>query len=242
MTTLHQAPRPAALPAGQDARAPWTGLLAAEWTKIRSVRSTIWSLLAFVVVAIGFSTLVAIVISHNWDRPGPHPELVQMRSDPTGLIFGAGFGLGQLALGVLGVIVITSEPARGLAGDHRRHPLPHRARPVRAGDRRADQAHGRGDRHRGRADPRGAAAGRPDPRHDRRPRRRLPAHSGRAADRADRAAVRRPAVAVAGVRGGLPVCGPPSCSPPAAGCWTAATPEQIYPNEPAFLVTGRQFA
>jgi hypothetical protein len=113
MTTLHQAPRPAALPAGQDARAPWTGLLAAEWTKIRSVRSTIWSLVAFVVVAIGFSTLVAVVISHNWDRPGPHPELVQMQSDPTGLIFGAGFGLGQLALGVLGVIVITSEYSSG---------------------------------------------------------------------------------------------------------------------------------
>ena len=35
------------------------GLLAAEWTKIRSVRSTLWTLLVFVVVAIGFSALIA---------------------------------------------------------------------------------------------------------------------------------------------------------------------------------------
>ena len=37
------------------------GLLRAEWTKIRSVRSTLWSLLAFMVMAIGFSTLVTSV-------------------------------------------------------------------------------------------------------------------------------------------------------------------------------------
>ena len=40
-------------------------LLLAEWTKIRSVRSTVWSLLAFVIVSIGFSVLVASVISHT---------------------------------------------------------------------------------------------------------------------------------------------------------------------------------
>jgi ABC-2 type transport system permease protein len=89
------------------------GLLAAEWTKIRSVRSTVWSLLAFVVVAIGFSTLVAIVINNNWDRPGPHPNQITLHTDPTALIFGAGFGIGQLAICVLGVIVISSEYTTG---------------------------------------------------------------------------------------------------------------------------------
>jgi hypothetical protein len=113
MTTLHQAPPPAVLPPGQDARAPWTGLLRAEWTKIRSVRSTIWSLAVFVVVAIGFSTLLALVIANQWNKPGPHPEHATIASDPTGVIFGAGFGLGQLAIGVLGVIVITSEYSSG---------------------------------------------------------------------------------------------------------------------------------
>ena len=89
------------------------GLLASEWTKIRSVRSTVWSLLAFVVVAIGFSTLVALVISNNWSKPGPHPEHVTLLTDPTQVIFGAGFGIGQLAMCVLGAIVITSEYSTG---------------------------------------------------------------------------------------------------------------------------------
>jgi hypothetical protein len=113
MSTVQAAPSPA-LPATQgSARIPWTGLLAAEWTKIRSVRSTVWSLAAFVVVAIGLSTLIAIVLHHNWSQPGPHPQLVKIQQDPTGVIFGAGFGLGQLAISVLGVIVITSEYSSG---------------------------------------------------------------------------------------------------------------------------------
>ena len=89
------------------------GVLAAEWTKIRSVRSTVWSLLAFVVVAIGFSTLVATVISADWNKPGNHPNHLTLVTDPTGLIYGAGFGLGRLALCVLGVIVISGEYSTG---------------------------------------------------------------------------------------------------------------------------------
>jgi ABC-2 type transport system permease protein len=89
------------------------GLLAAEWTKIRSVRSTLWLLFAFVVLAIGFSTLVASVVSHDWDAPGNHPNHVTLITNPTALIFGAGFGLGQLAICVLGVIVISSEYSTG---------------------------------------------------------------------------------------------------------------------------------
>ena len=89
------------------------GLLRAEWTKIRSVRSTLWSLLAFVIVAIGFSVLIATVISHDWNAPGNHPNHVRLLSDPTAVIFGAGLGLGQLALCVLGVILISSEYTTG---------------------------------------------------------------------------------------------------------------------------------
>jgi ABC-2 type transport system permease protein len=85
----------------------------AEWTKIRSVQSTMWSLIAFVVVAVGFSTLVAAVIAHDWNAPGNHPNHARLVTDPTSLIFGAGFGLGQLAICVLGAIVITSEYSSG---------------------------------------------------------------------------------------------------------------------------------
>jgi ABC-type transport system involved in multi-copper enzyme maturation permease subunit len=88
-------------------------LLRAEWTKIRSVRSTVWSMLAFVVVAIGFSTLIAAVINNTWNKPGNHPNHARLLADPTAVIFGAGLGLGQLAIAVLGVIVITSEYSTG---------------------------------------------------------------------------------------------------------------------------------
>jgi ABC-2 type transport system permease protein len=91
----------------------WPGLLRSEWTKIRSVRSTVWSLIAFVVVAIGFSTLIALVISNTWNSPGSHGGHVQLHTDPTSVLYGAGFGFGQLALCVLGVIVITSEYSTG---------------------------------------------------------------------------------------------------------------------------------
>jgi ABC-2 type transport system permease protein len=89
------------------------GLFVSEWTKIRSVRSTLWSLLAFMVVAIGFSALIMIVISNTWNSPGNHPNHVRLLEDPTAVLFGAGFGLGQLAICVLGVIVITSEYTTG---------------------------------------------------------------------------------------------------------------------------------
>ena len=88
-------------------------LLTAEWTKIRSVQSTVWSLLAFVVVAIGFSSLIASVIAHDWNAPGNHPNHARLLADPTAVIFGAGLGLGQLAICVLGVIVISSEYTSG---------------------------------------------------------------------------------------------------------------------------------
>ncbi|HEX6451420.1 MAG TPA: ABC transporter permease [Trebonia sp.] len=91
----------------------WLGLLLSEWTKIRSVRSTIWSLIAFVVVAIGFSAIIAIVISNTWNSPGRNDGHVQLHTDPTSVLYGAGFGFGQLALCVLGVIVITSEYSTG---------------------------------------------------------------------------------------------------------------------------------
>jgi ABC-2 type transport system permease protein len=104
-TRLPEAPAPA--------HDTWLGLLRSEWTKIRSVRSTIWSLIAFVVVAIGFSAVVALVISNTWNSPGSRGGHVQLHIDPTSVLYGAGFGFGQLALCVLGVIVITSEYSTG---------------------------------------------------------------------------------------------------------------------------------
>ena len=88
-------------------------LMHAEWTKIRSVQSTVWSLLVFVIVAVGFSTLIATVIAHDWNTAGNQGNHARLLTDPTAVIFGAGLGLGQLAICVLGVIVISSEYTTG---------------------------------------------------------------------------------------------------------------------------------
>jgi ABC-2 type transport system permease protein len=81
----------------------------AEWTKMRSVRSTIWTLLVAVVLAVGFSALVAASHINTWDTLDP---IEQAGFDPTffslsGLLFA------QLAIGVLGVLMATSEYATG---------------------------------------------------------------------------------------------------------------------------------
>jgi ABC-2 type transport system permease protein len=81
-----------------------------EWTKLRSVRSTRWSLLAAVVFTIGIAALACAVVSHHW----PHMSL-QERADFHPLEPNlAGVQLAQLALGVLGVLVITAEYSTGM--------------------------------------------------------------------------------------------------------------------------------
>jgi ABC-2 type transport system permease protein len=112
-TSAPTAPVVLAAPAAPSAAVGFGRLLRSEWTKIRSVRSTLWSLSAFVVVAIGFSVLVAAVISHDWNTPGNHPNHLRLLTDPTEVIYGTGFGLGQLALCVLGVMVMTTEYSTG---------------------------------------------------------------------------------------------------------------------------------
>jgi ABC-2 type transport system permease protein len=89
-------------------------LLQAEWTKIRSVRSTTWTLIAFVIVTIGFTALITWVTEANWN--GPHAAARDVRAlvDPTSIIFGVSVYLGQLTLSVLGVLVITSEYSTGV--------------------------------------------------------------------------------------------------------------------------------
>lgn len=87
-------------------------LLAAEWTKIRSVRSTLWTLILLVVVTVGFTSLLTLAISASWNRsrPGEHAAIV---ADPVGAILGTGITFGQLTICVLGVLVISSEYSSG---------------------------------------------------------------------------------------------------------------------------------
>jgi len=81
-----------------------------EWTKLRSVRSTRWAFLTAVVFTIGIATLACAVVSHHWDQVSPQDRADFHPLDPNL----AGLQLAQLALGVLGVLVITAEYSTGM--------------------------------------------------------------------------------------------------------------------------------
>ena len=79
-----------------------------EWLKLRSVRSTAWVLLVF---AAGMIGLAILVMAHqHWATMSPADRA---SFDPTNNSF-AGLALGQLALGVLGVLAITTEFSSGM--------------------------------------------------------------------------------------------------------------------------------
>jgi ABC-2 type transport system permease protein len=111
MTTVSPAPA-AALPA-PGARTSFRGVLIAEWTKIRSVRSTLWTLAIFVVVSLGLTTLFTWLTLNALNNGRRGQAASGIVTDPVSFILGTGLGLGQLAICVLGALVITSEYSSG---------------------------------------------------------------------------------------------------------------------------------
>jgi hypothetical protein len=81
-----------------------------EWTKLRSLRSTRWSLLVGTVLSIGLPLIFATVISNRWSHLSPHERADRHPLD----VALAGVQIAQLAIGVLGVLVITGEYSTGM--------------------------------------------------------------------------------------------------------------------------------
>jgi len=81
-----------------------------EWTKLITLRSTLWSLFAALVLTIGLPLLFAAVTSSHWGSMSPHERADRHPLD----IALAGVNLSQLAIGVLGVLVITGEYSTGM--------------------------------------------------------------------------------------------------------------------------------
>jgi len=82
-----------------------------EWIKLRSLRSTIFALLAAVVCTIGLGLLIAALRANQIETNGgfhPGPDF-----DATAVTL-RGVYLAQLAIGVLGVLVITGEYSTGM--------------------------------------------------------------------------------------------------------------------------------
>jgi ABC-type transport system involved in multi-copper enzyme maturation permease subunit len=107
VTMSGERPAPVAAPRG---RVTLPGVLRSEWTKLWTLRSTRWSLLFAFVAMAGLGPLVAAVQMSRWTQLQPHDRLTY---DSINTAVG-GFHLAQLAIGVLGVLVISGEYSTGM--------------------------------------------------------------------------------------------------------------------------------
>jgi ABC-2 type transport system permease protein len=84
--------------------------IASEATKLRSVRSTVWTLLATVAATVGIGALIALARVSRWDNLS---AIEKLRFDATSFSL-RGVYLAQIAIGVLGVLIISSEYSTGM--------------------------------------------------------------------------------------------------------------------------------
>lgn len=96
-------------PIGEPRGTTFLNVLRAEWTKLWSLRSTRWSLLAVFFVTVGFSTLFCWGTIASWDDI---PAEDRATIDPVSTALG-GLFFGQLVIAVLGALVITGEYSTG---------------------------------------------------------------------------------------------------------------------------------
>jgi ABC-2 type transport system permease protein len=86
------------------------GVIRSEWIKLRSLRSTWFSLLAALIITDGLGTLFAALHAHRVEL-GPNRRIIELDATQISL---RGVFLAQLAIGVLGVLVITGEYSTGM--------------------------------------------------------------------------------------------------------------------------------
>lgn len=85
-------------------------VLRSEWTKIRTVSSTTWTLISALVVTVGLGAGLSALYNSTFDELD---EAQQATFDPTFASF-SGMILGQLAMVVFGVLVVGSEYTSGM--------------------------------------------------------------------------------------------------------------------------------
>lgn len=83
-------------------------VVASEWIKVRTVRSTWWTLATAVVLTVGFGVLLSAGTALTWDdAEGSFGQVDAVALSLAGMLFG------ELALAVFGVLFITSEYSTG---------------------------------------------------------------------------------------------------------------------------------
>src|ERR1700733_2128416 len=91
-------------------RAGLGGAIASEFTKLRSVRSTYWTLGALFIVSVGLAVAITAGTAANMVN---NPQN-KAGFDATQTSLGAFFEIGQLIIAVIGAMVITSEYSTGM--------------------------------------------------------------------------------------------------------------------------------
>jgi len=118
MTTTSMAPAAAGHPAPPRSagRATLAGALRSEFTKIRSVRSTYWTLLAMLVIVIGVGALFSYGAAQNFSHIPPGAQAASRAHEIAQATQRSLFGLilGQLIIAVLGALTVTSEYSTGM--------------------------------------------------------------------------------------------------------------------------------
>lgn len=86
-----------------------SGILKSEWTKLRTVRSTGWTLAATVVVGIALTIIATSAARAHWSTmsPSARASFDGIGSSLVGVYFG------QLTIGVLGVLAMSAEYGTG---------------------------------------------------------------------------------------------------------------------------------
>ena len=105
MTIAVPAHAHADLPPAEGRRIRVPSVLASEWIKMRSVRSTGWSIFAMTLITIGVAVIASITVTHQWNTFSLSDKLT---FDPTGLSL-RGLLFSELVIGVLGCLVISAE-------------------------------------------------------------------------------------------------------------------------------------
>ncbi len=98
-----------AAPAATRGRVNQLRVIRSEWTKLWSLRSTRWTLFVAILGMAGLGPLIAAVQMNRWNHLGPDDRL-HFNAINTGL---GGYHFAQLAIGVLGVLVLTGEYSTG---------------------------------------------------------------------------------------------------------------------------------
>ncbi|HEY0166727.1 MAG TPA: hypothetical protein VGB75_06760 [Jatrophihabitans sp.] len=93
-------------------RGATAGVVLSEWTKLRSLRSTRWALSLLVLLTLGFTALLLGLTMAQWDT-ATAAQRQSLTSDPGRAILGSGFQFSQLAVCILGVLLVTGEYGSG---------------------------------------------------------------------------------------------------------------------------------